>query len=636
MKTRLSIILFALLTLSGHGQAPAFQWGAVVRSSDQSTTLGTNIAWSIKQNAGGDMFLFGTFVSSNGTNSEQKPAAFKYIDYKHYDAQGNLTLTQSPNGALTTTAISGNNNLFLYKTDPQGKLRWQIVSNRGNVTTHYSQVVPTVDGGALLAVTTRFSGNNEIGDNRLLRIVNADGNSTAAGSIKRESFTVNNDQGVLVKINANGYAEWTKHFIRVDESQIGTNLASIALYINDLVAADDGNYWLAGRFIKPITLDKPDGSTVTLTPHNVEGWNGDSQNTRGDALLLKLDPEGRYLWHLPTGGTVDYQSINSLHLAGNALYHYGNIAATNGAPDSNASLLGTNLYPSEKINAWSARLNIGGDEPVAEWVTLLKSLPQTNGKGGRIKVTRLCYDSNALFLCGSVNGIIAVNGETVLANDAATGESSNPLMGFIIRQNPVTGAIVNAHLDPAAGLAAEIESVALRQNKLFAFGYTLGSSWLHVYNEQFEPLATHTLLTANGATAWDALFLNDRFITINRGRQMQLVSGTISGAPQAFIDDDPPAYSACFLAWQLDGLQRPTAIWQPSAVGEQPHIHAGRSTLYVEGKAALKIHSITGTLRFAGQIDGYREIPLPPGIYVVTANNRTSKILVTPNSLREN
>jgi hypothetical protein len=608
----LSIILLALATLVGRGQsAPQFEWGAVVRSNDLSSASGINVAYDIKAGPGGDVFIFGTFMS-------HATSAFKSIAYKHYDAEGTQTVVQSPNGALTTTSVSGNSNLFLYKLNAQGELLWQVTSNRGYIDGHYSQFTPTPDGGALLALTACFAGRNEFEDNRLVRIVNTNGSSTSAGSVTRPTYVNNTDQGVLVKIAPDGTAQWTRHFIRVDESLIDGNLANTALYINDLTLDASGNIWLAGRYLKAITLDRPDGTPVTLTPHNIAGWDGDAQETRGDALLLKLNSDGQYLWHLETTGIVDYQSAYGLHIAGNDLFLYGNIAGTPDDPTSQSSFLGHTLAPSDKTNAYSARLDISGSQPQARWVTLLKSLPQTNGKGGRIKITNLEFDSGALFLCGSLTGFIQVNGQNILANDAITGETSNYLLGFFIRQDPETGAIVGAYLDPSAGLAAEIENVAFRQNKYYAFGYALGSSWLHVYSDDFQPVAQYNLLSSGGATAWDAVFFDDRFITINRGRQMNAIGGTIAGgAPQALIADDPEAYSAYFLAYNLDGLQRETGIRNP-----------GQERVTIDANTPVRLFAIDGQLRYAGPAGGIDRQPLPAGVYLLSAGGTAKKIII--------
>jgi hypothetical protein len=507
--------------------------------------------------------------------------------------------------------VGFNDNFFHYKMNLQGDVQWQIVSDRGNVELHYSPFTPTADGGVFAVLNVSVSGKGEFEDDRLLRLVRKKGSEAVTKKdLKWTGYETNTIQGAAAKIDADGNIEWIRHIIRVDDGKINGNAATTGTYFDALVADRDGNYWLSGRYLKPLTFDLPDGSTRTLTPHNVEGWNGDANYQRGDMLLVKLNPQGELLWHLETGGTVLYESINSLCYHDGALYLYGNLAATPGDPNSHTSLFGQRLYPTEKTNAFSARLDVSSSEPALQWLTLLQSLPQTNGAGGRIKVTRLRYENGALFLCGSVTGFVEVNGATVLSNDLTTGSDATALRAFVIRQDPKTGSIATALLDPAIGLAAETATVAFRQNRLYVFGYSSGVSWLHVYDEQFEPVASHNLFAASGATAWDALFLDDRFITVNRGRNVLAVNGYITGAPQALVRDDPPAFAAYFLAYRLDGLQ-----------------HTGIETLPATGKNIVKIVTITGQIVYTGTVNGEKEITLPKGIYIISVNGKTRKII---------
>jgi hypothetical protein len=624
MKTIFTFIITALVSLTAYGQqAPVFQWGAVLRSNDLTTVSGLNISHNIKTNDAGDIFVFGTFNSH--ANS-----AFKYIDYKHYDAGGNLTVKRSPNGALTTTSVSGNPNLVLYKMNKEGEIAWQVTSNRGYVDSHYSQFTPTADGGVLLILCVRMAGSNEFEDNRLIRIVVDNGTSSANGSVVRPNYNAavntNTDQGVAVKIAADGQVEWSKCFMRVDDARINGKSATTAIYFNDLVTDAEGNFWLAGRYLKAITFDTPGGDEQTFTPHNVAGWEGDAQELRGDALLVKLNPEGKLLWKLETTGTVDYQAVNSLQYDNGNLFLYGNIAATLNDPASSSTFFGHTLRPSDKTNAWSACIDLSGNEPTARWVTLFKSLKQTNGSGGRIMVSTINCENNALFLCGSFHGFIEVDGNSILANDA-TGDGTNPLRGFIVRQNPASGEITGAVMDQAIGLAAGIETVAFRQNKIYAFGYALGGSWLHVYDTDFRQTAGYNFLASEGATAWDALFLDDRLITVNRGRNINLFGGGISGAPAAFVSDDPPAYSSFYLSYRLDGLQE-TGIQDVLFPSEAIGITSRPAAVCITGNASVKIFTPAGILRFSGQVNGEREIPLPAGIYIVAANGTATKIII--------
>jgi hypothetical protein len=623
MQKFLSFIITALISITAYGQqAPVFQWGAVLRSDLLTSENPINLATSIKANDNGDLFVSGTFTSN--VNPKK---GFSKISYNHYNAQGLVAKTPSPEGAkVSASATNNNENFFLYKLNKQGGILWQVVSNRGYVSSHYSQVAPTPDGGAFVALTVRVVTGDEFEDNRLLRLVGADGTSMDIRWTERQTNTL---QGVAAKIDANGSIEWIKRFMKVDDGLIDGKSATIASYFDDIDVDSDGNYWLAGRYVKPITFDLPGGGTQTFTPHFVDGWNGDSQFTRGDALLVKLNPEGELLWKLETAGNIDYIAVNSLQYHNGQLFIYGNLSAPTGVADATVTLFGNTLNPTDRTNAWSACIDLSGNEPTARWVTLFKSLKQTNGYGGRIKVTAINYDNGALFVCGSLTGFIEVAGDTLLANDTQTGTSASYLMGFIIRQDPATGRILGKFMDPTGSLAAEIESVAFREGKVHAFGYALGGSWLHSYDEELTRITdATTFLQAGGATAWEAVFFDDQIVTVNRGRQIKDIGGTIYGAPQAFIDDDPPSYAAFILSYATDGMN-PTGI--PVNAYRHPNdltIITRPAAVRITGNAPVKIFTPAGILRFSGQVNGEREIPLPTGIYIVAANGTATKIII--------
>jgi hypothetical protein len=617
-----SIIIFTAcsVVLTAYSQAPVFQWGAVVRSDNTGSINPVNAAVHIETNARGDVFISGAFPS-NATDAKN----FTFVNCNHYDAQGNLTVTPSPEGAgITYSSIGFNNNFFLYKMNQAGEIVWQIVSDRGNADMHYCPITPTADGGVFVVLNICISGKDDFDDSRLVRLIE---NGGAKKSLYRRNYETNTLQGVAAKISADGRVEWLKHIIRVDDAPIDGFNATTGTYFNDLATDADGNYYLAGRYMKALTFDTPGGGEQTLIPHNITGWNGDPNYQRGDALLVKLNPDGELLWSLETGGEVEYQSVNSLHCHNGALYLYGNVAARPGDATSYSVLMGDTLRPTDKTNAYSARLDVSGEQPAAVWTTLFRALPQTNAYGGRIKVTNLCYDNNALFLCGSFTGFAEANGDTILSNDRAEGESASPLMAFIIRQDLATGAITGQVRDPAVGMAAEVVATAFRQNRIYAFGYNTGASWIHIYDSDFRMTAGYNLFAAGGATAWDALFFNDRIVTLNRGRYIGTSGGYIFGAPEAFVNDDPAAFSAFFLAYALDGLQE-TAIVRPAPPAEMPPIVALPGAIRISGNAQVKIFPANGVRRYAGRVNGEERIVLPAGVYVVSVNGRTTKVAV--------
>jgi hypothetical protein len=631
MKKNLFSVIIALASLAAYGQIPAFEWGAVLRSTDLTSTNPVNAAKSIRVNGDGDLFVCGAFPSNAHSTK-----GFTRITYNHYDAEGTFTQLASPDGAKVAASATNNcDNFFLYKLNQQGEVLWQVISDRGYAQVHYSQMVPTPDGGVFAALTVRISTGDEFEDHRFLRLVGSDGvkkDLKWSDDYMANTYKSNTLQGAAAKIDRDGKIEWVKHIMRVDDALIDGKSATIASYFDGIEIDPDGNYWLAGRYMKDVTFDLPGGGTRTLHPHFVEGWNGDSQLTRGDALLVKLNPQGELLWSLETAGDVDYISINSIRYDNSRLFIYGGLAAPVGSENASVTLLGHTISPSDRTNAFAACIDLSGDEPAAQWVTLFKSLKQTNGYGGRVKVTNINYDNGALFVCGSLTGFIKVNGETVLANDWAEGTSATALLGFIIRLDPATGDVIGKFLDPVGSLAAEIENVVFRQNRVYAFGYSLGSSWLHSYDGGLtEMMRVGTFLQSEGATAWDAVFLSDRIVSLSRGRNILPVDGTITGAPQNFINENPPAYSAFILSYRMEGLQGSQGSGLPEITTNGSatlKIASLPAALRLTGNVGVKIFSLAGVNVFNERVNGERTVALPTGVYVVVADGKAVKAVV--------
>ena len=504
---------------------PQLLWGAVLRSNDTVTASGTNTPAVVKANANGEIFTFGTF-SSHTTN------AYRYADYRHYDADGNLTTKATPAGAPKETP-GANNNLFLYKQDAQGNILWQVTGNWGDVAGAYSQIAPTADGGALLAAKVRFTATSAFAGDTLLQLIDANG---ARHALKWEGSTQNAYQIVAAKVSAAGLVQWLKPLLRVSDAKSADAIRATGLEVDG-----SGCYYLGGRYSDTVTFSKADGSVQRLIP----------KNTGGDLLLVKLDPDGNLLWSVAPAGSIAAQGISSMTLHRSSLYIYGNIQGNGGAA---STLLGHAIVPSAlAYNAYSARIDVSGATPAARWATLLNARTQTNGKGGQVKVTNIDCDGGSVLLSGSFTGFIdRADGSTILANDLATGDAATQLKAFIIRQDPYTGEVLGQVKDDSAGIS-ETYAVALRGSKVHAYGYTLlGSAWAwyRTYNADFTGETHYPLLS--GGTAFDGAFLDSTLVALARKNGATAIPGVTGG----ITAEAPPAFSSYFLAFAADGLKQ--------------------------------------------------------------------------------
>jgi YD repeat-containing protein len=534
---------------------PEFQWGAVIRSTNTSSTTPTVITQSMSIGADGNsVFTLNQFITT--PNGKDGSAAI----YKHYDAEGNLT-SRTANGAVeSSTTYNSKQNLLVYKLDKQGNVLWQLNSDLGQVDVANSQVAPTADGGLLLAIKVCFSGNMPPTDSTILRLVENDG-STKHPLKWTNPFTFNARHVIFARVDAEGHVLWLKPGITVADTQLPgttntTGRALDAIYISGLEQDKDGNFYLSGRYVRDITFTKPGGSTQTFSPRNAAGWNGDSQTSRGDALLVKLDPNGNLLWSLETGGTLYYQSVGAITLANNRLFISGNALATAGQEGIDYfAIQGDTIYPSEKTGAYAARFDVSGSTPVLQWFTPLNARQQTNTKGGYTWVHNLDYDGGELLLTGRFTGFIDnADGTNILANDLTTGSSAASQKGYIMRLNASTGKVLAAAAAPVSGITGYYRA-AFRENRISTFGYSLGYTFYHVFNSDLTSFTGQTIFPSGTATANDAAFFDDQMITVHRARQ---VNPSVYGVPtgNGFATEYASAYSVYYTSHSFAGLQR--------------------------------------------------------------------------------
>jgi hypothetical protein len=637
MKTILSFAIIVFATFHTYGQSPEFQWGATMISSDPGTN-GTSALHRIKANANGEIFVLGTFGTSSVAQQAQKENSGEptakgrvHVTCKHYTATGELTSVDSPNGLHLESGLNTNANLCLYKIDRNGNLLWQVTSDRGDINASYSPMIPTNDGGALLVLKVRHHaayGDDETGGNNLLRLIDK---NNAKTSITWDCGNVNAYQGVTVKINADGTVEWIKRNIQVEFSPIGSyTTTDAAIYFYDLTTDKDGNYYLCGRFARPVTFNRSGGETITLTPHNTTGWDG-YDSSRGDLLLVKLDTEGNLLRNLETTGIVKQQTVECLAYHTDKLYIFGRIQAdTINTNASSSAFLGRTIVPGKREDTFIARLDVSGETPQLDWLNHFVTKPQTNGKGGSILPLSLNYDNGVLLATGYFTGFIATGNnesDNILSNDLTSGTAQAAQLGFILKQDAATGNLTGQVKDHIGGIGAHIRTAVYRENKIHAYGTALGSLWYASYDADFSNPVRYPLASIENATATEALFLNDGFIVLGRGKHVP----DIAGAPDAFHDNNPEGLSAVMISYLVDGLQKgdETSIKQfPETVNSLKIVsHAGVIT--ISGSGGVKVINLCGQVVYSGFIrNSTKGIAPGKGVYIVVSSEKAVKVLV--------
>ena len=161
------------------------------------------------------------------------------------------------------------------------------------------------------------------------------------------------------------------------------------------------------------------------------------------------------------------------------------------------------------------------------------------------------YDGGELLLTGRFTGFIDnADGSNILANDYPTGTTTTQ-KGYIMRLNASTGKVLAAAVQGITGYYR----AAFRESRVYAFGYTLGSTFYHVYSPNLAAPTGTTLFSGGMATGWDAAFFDDQLITVHRTRQAApYINGLAEGyglrAENAF------AFSAYYTSHRMEGLQR--------------------------------------------------------------------------------
>lgn len=254
------------------------------------TTQGTNIALA----ADGSIYAFGNI----GAASESDNALF-----------GNDIIAAGSrfyNGSASPMTFA------LLKVSPDGTPQWCVYAINGDIASGEGAVLPTSDGGAVVVTKLRVTQGAE-GIDPKFRHTGGDYSLSSVFNGKERRFYC----PFVMKVDGNGNIEWTKLFDTSTEPQDGVDAEFISSGVSVHAAAldDDGNIYFAGNMRTTMHID---GHTITA--HNIDGWNGDSQKSVGNAFLVKLDSNGDYVNHIVTSGEVTQDNLRCLTISGGRIY----------------------------------------------------------------------------------------------------------------------------------------------------------------------------------------------------------------------------------------------------------------------------------------------------------------------------
>lgn len=253
-------------------------------------------------------------------------------NYGSNDADG-LDISYAGEVIFSGAAYSGtsnNGNLTLIKTDADGNRQWVVYSNSGDFANNSGGVVPTADGGAVVVAKVRHTDGYT---DRNIALVDATGAKTEAQwTCERRYYRM-----MIFKVTAEGAISWLRMADASTEPREGATGHYVDFWadtfnLNKVAGDDSDNIYIALNYRTPFTFAKADG-TVTLTPTGtgLQTWNGDSQNTVGDFLLLGLDADGYYRNSLTLEGTSTATYCQDIEFDNGKLYVLG-YAKSDGTP----------------------------------------------------------------------------------------------------------------------------------------------------------------------------------------------------------------------------------------------------------------------------------------------------------------
>lgn len=197
-------------------------------------------------------------------------------------SDGNYFITGSTNRVLSTR-----NDVFIMKVTPNGDKIWENSFEGSNSNLPFSTVfstgIQTSDGGYLIGART-------------------------------QNFTSDVNDNYIIKVNANGLLQWSKHFGYPDES--GNQTDSVA----DIIETSDGNYVFVSTF---------------------RGQYDGGYNSLHDIGIVKLDTNGDILWQqaFGTGDNIDNGCQHVLELPNGNLVVSGFAGTNTGFGPANANAL---------------------------------------------------------------------------------------------------------------------------------------------------------------------------------------------------------------------------------------------------------------------------------------------------------
>lgn len=311
-KSYMFMLGLATSALMASAQTPTLMWANNFGWQNDGGAILANIGYNIAMASDGNLLVFNSCGTT--TNTQE----FTY---------GGQVVGMGTNHGST----GYNNSMVIVKTDAQtGAPMWSVYSTTGDAAANNGMVAGTSDGGAYVVAKLRHTaGYTDVKPN----FIDASGANT---TLDWELTDGNRYyQVVILKIDNQGRIEWHK-MIHVDSAPMPTSSNAYtgdAIYIGSITVDGEDNLYVGGRFVTSITMDD-----TTLTSQSSEGWDGDSQKTRGDLFIAKFNAQGQYVKSIVQQGVTTSANIASLTMNDGKIYFAGYIESANAITMGNITL----------------------------------------------------------------------------------------------------------------------------------------------------------------------------------------------------------------------------------------------------------------------------------------------------------
>ena len=529
MKKKFTLLLaaFMLLMVSAQAQSPlTFQWAHSV----DGNTKGGDMIVGMTMSSDGNYYVATTF----GTSNDEDDALNVWFDgEKLYNSKNKLVTGSSYVGT------SQNGNLLLQKVDKEGNVLWNMYTLKGDVEHAATKMVPTSDGGVVMAIKTRAWVEAEGLTN--LSSIYQPGKRGLKYVITDDLTKPSEYRYVILKITSKGVVDWYQIIrgeVREDTKYATKNNA----YVYGLTIDENDNIYVAGNFRTKLWFQDAQNKCNEIDAQNTKDWDGDSQAVTGDLFLVKLNKQGLFLNSFLADGTAKCAFIDNLCFDDGKLYLNGRVQG-----DGTEMKLGGFKVDASSDRQTEILASINASDLSVNYVKSLESVANTDNRFV-IQNKSVQLLNGKLYYTGLLNGSWKQDGQTLLDNP-----SSKMLKGYVLQVDPATGHVDNAAIRLDGGIGGFF-GVYEGEKNLYAFGFdfTSGAILAPISKDKFT-LGTATKICSYGTVGicTTPIVDGENFVLAHRGGVARNFSNKASFYGTDFKFDNLKCWGTVYYSYKM-------------------------------------------------------------------------------------